>query len=137
VPDAGKKLVFGIPVLRSVCVGGRTAERLLLRCAAFPFPIFRVNIAATVEKVKRVPADVVQMPPNQIKITIMLDVKTGSVIPSFVIVSFRCRETEKVFNGQFSRKFAPIERVASASSPFSMRLRTSASLPVTETHWSP
>ena len=29
-----------------------------------------------------------------------------------MIVSFRCRETEKVFNGHLSRKFAPIERVA-------------------------
>jgi proteic killer suppression protein len=29
-----------------------------------------------------------------------------------VIVSFRCRETEKIFHGQFSRKFAAIERPA-------------------------
>lgn len=29
-----------------------------------------------------------------------------------MIVSFRCRETGKIFNGRLSRKFASIERVA-------------------------
>jgi len=29
-----------------------------------------------------------------------------------VIFSFRCRETEKVFNGKFSRKFSAIQRAA-------------------------